>query len=264
MKTQEAAALAADAMAAITRRIKDLDEHVAGRTVERAADVAWRGDAGIADGSDGIAEAAVAECSERVRDAFASGAARPETLLLEGGASELAPSPDLVALWARWRERRLVFAFDDELEGLLEEFSSAADGSLDDLKPASCFVGWRTVLDRSDGSPRLPIGGFFAMTWFEGTGDPAAKRTVLAAVEDGPRRRIVVADLSDVAEEDGYGLALIAAAEAPLRHLASARPDVGMPERECNGPRGTTACTVGAHMGPEVRKRRRLEKAKRP
>ncbi len=261
MTIDKALASANAAMDGVRKRVMERDADVMKRTVARAGDKAWRRQESLCAEDDGVYRAALDECAGVVANAFRAGIESPRLLLVEGGATQLAPSPDLVALAARWREDRRVLAFDAELEGLLKDFPESAEGNPDDLAPGVMFVAWPDVLEGPVGSPKLAVEGFFAMVAVEtdDKGEPAKKST-LVAVESGPRKRMVVADPAAPNAEGSFESALLRAACAPLGHLASDKPDV---EHESVGGKGSSVKTalVGANLGPEVRKRRRLLRA---
>lgn len=256
MKATEAAEAANVAFDVVKKAAGGQGRDLFSRVKKRAEDKAWREEARIPDGEDGIFDAACVESAETVAAAFVEKGIDPESLRKECGASELAASPDLVALALRWKDDRRVLVFDGDLESLLRDFPGEATGKLDDLRPGTCFVAWPATLDK-----KIQIDGFFVSAWDEGEGHLGGKRVVIAAVENGPRRRIVVVDMSDADVEEGCRLALLAEAEVPLRHLAGERPDVGKPAGKNQGPQRTTCCVVGENLAAKARGRRRMNKS---
>lgn len=223
VKAQKAAT---SALREIGTAYVQVDDKVYERAQKRLTDDAWGkklpGYVGTNE-PDYYFEAAVHECVQTVVTTLESGAASPSVLLEEGGALDLAPSPEAMAIYHAFATEKPIYLIDDTLADLLaiDDLRPALAAGFESHLPKCAYIATPLRLTDSATGELFEAPGCFVVVVDEIGEDETTwrKRVVIAAVEDARRPRIVVASIPPSGSET----------QLPAAHLETALVTAAMP-----------------------------------
>lgn len=233
-----------------------VDDKVYERAEKRLDDREWGGALPRYSGHqapDYFYEAAVHECARTVVESLANGSVEAETLLERGGAIELAPSPEAMAIYHAFAKEQAIYLIDEYLAKVLSSDACTHDLPTDfeSRVPESAYIATPIAIISNETDEMLEAAGFFMVVLDEVADNKNGwqKRVVVAAVEDTRRPRVVVASVpqhkEDCLEEARLETALANLAIPYIAYFAKERPDVMKDEAPRHGGLVATFFKVG-------------------